>query len=599
MPSGTIAFDAIIQEIQEKLLLSERIGRDVRLTRKGHEFLGLCPFHDEKTPSFTVNDQKGFYHCFGCGAHGSLVDYVMHTRNLPFKEALTALAQEAGVRLPAFSRVSESNQQRQRKAQQLAVMQAAVELGVRILQSEPSADLARQYLAKRGVMAETVRRFQLGFCDGRIAQRLKEQGYPADLLEEVGLITASSGRDRFAGRLLFPILAQDGKPIGFGGRILAADANAPKYLNSPETPLFHKGGALYNLFAAREHARKTPLIVVEGYMDVVAMAQYGFPQTVAALGTALTETHIPLLWRYCDHPILCFDGDTAGRRASVRAAMRALPLLQPGKTLFFCYMPDGKDPDDFLRSSGADAMRQLLDAARPLAEVAWESLLDPYQDALRDGAQLLPEEQAALKRSALALASSVTDPDIQRSYRDLFMDRYFSLIRQMRSRPDGGIRRGRGQARTVSRPKKDSIFQRILLGILLKVPILLEEVNEQLAQLNFDDPKLDRIRDWLLDAYFAQKDMGSEEARAACTQFFQELETNAMRMHAPFLFQPEEAIVQSEMFARWLDIWQCTIDSASRKADWEALSHDMKEHFGARDWERMKAAVVTLPARKV
>lgn len=592
--NDAISFDVIIRDIQAKILLSERVGRDVTLTRKGHEFLGLCPFHHEKTPSFTVNDQKGFYHCFGCGAHGNLVNYVMGTQNLPFKEAITLLAREAGITPPQFSREQSQADAVQKRQKQsiLDVMQAAAQYCAQVLLTSPAAAKAREYLNAREVSVESIRKFQLGFCDGSLLPYL-QQNFPKELIDQAGLVTSTSYgvKDRFVGRVLFPIVGLDGKVIAFGGRLLAASSSAPKYLNSPETPVFHKGSSLYNLFAAREHAKQKPLIVVEGYMDAVSMVQNGFPQTIAALGTALTDLHIQTLWRYSDHPILCFDGDLAGMKASVRAAMRALPILKPGKTLFFCYLPAGKDPDDMLKEQGSNEMQKLLDRSVPLASVVWNSLLARYMpENQNESRPFVPEDMAALKQDILATAQMIEHEDIKRLYRDVLLDRFFQLMRERREGQRIHNNFQHKSPRLISKTKKNDIYQKILLGIVLKEPKLLQVVNEQLGMLECSDSKLLQIRSWLLDKYFSNEDLENAFFLEQCAEFLAMIGRDDFKVHAPFVLQEtsEEGLLE-----RWKEIWQCTVETEFLQADKEAIAQDLKKNFDEHYWERMKTLAIS------
>ena len=333
-----------LDEIRNRVGLATLIGRRVKLARKGGEFTGLCPFHNERTPSFFVNEVKAFYHCFGCGAHGDQFGFIMRTENLSFPEAVERLAGEAGLEVPEMS--PEERRQEKTRASLLEVMEAACSFFERSLR-EPGGQIGADYLAQRGLDAETIARFRLGFApDSRTALKTALLGESIDeaLLVEGGLLirpedfkpgTDSAAYDRFRGRVTFPITDRRGRVIAFGARALKPDQQA-KYLNSPDTPLFHKGQVLYNMATAWPAAREEKrLVVAEGYMDVIALVRAGITAAVAPLGTALTESQIGLLWRMDDEPILCFDGDTAGQKAAFRAAERALPLLNPGQSLRF------------------------------------------------------------------------------------------------------------------------------------------------------------------------------------------------------------------------------------------------------------------------
>ncbi|MFQ5984733.1 MAG: DNA primase, partial [Alphaproteobacteria bacterium] len=359
-----------LDEIRSRVPLADLIGRRVRLVRRGREHVALCPFHSEKTPSFTVSEDKGFFHCFGCGAHGDVIAFLMRIDGLSFPEAVVRLAREAGLPLPARDPAARARAKRDMSL--YAVLEAACAWFEERLQAT-GGKAARDYLARRGVDDGTLRAFRLGWAaDERAALKtaLAAQGVSEATMLGAGLVVApDDGRapfDRFRGRIMFPIIDLSGRVIAFGGRALAD--KGPKYLNSPETPLFHKSSVLYGLAEARKAARETGTVVVtEGYMDVLALHRAGFRNAVAPLGTALSETQMTVLWRLAPEPILCFDGDAAGRRAAWAAAERALTVLRPGRSLRFATLPKGEDPDSLVARRGADAMRVVLERARPLA----------------------------------------------------------------------------------------------------------------------------------------------------------------------------------------------------------------------------------------
>ncbi len=411
---------AWLDELRARLSLSGVIGRTTRLTKAGHEFKACCPFHNEKSPSFTVNDEKGFYHCFGCGAHGDVIRWMTDQRGLSFMDAVKDLASEAGLEMPAPDpRAAKVAEQR---AGLHDAVQAAQDWFVDRLASADGA-AARAYLATRGFDAHTTARFGFGFApDGRQALRGALSRFDDALLIEAGLrikVDEKEPYDRFRGRLMLPISDARGRTIAFGGRILdAAKTDAPKYLNSPDTPLFDKGRTLYNLHRAGPLARKSGrLVVVEGYMDVIALAAAGIEEAVAPLGTALTERQIELLWRVCETPLLCFDGDAAGQRAAMRAIARALPMLRPAHSLRIVRLPPGLDPDDLIRREGAGAMETLLGSAASLVDSLWGHE--------REAVPLdTPEDKAGLKARLLAHVDTIGDPDIKALYRRELLERF-------------------------------------------------------------------------------------------------------------------------------------------------------------------------------
>jgi DNA primase len=421
---------SFLEDLRQRVSIIDVVGRKVRLNRRGHEASGLCPFHNEKSPSFTVSEDKGFYHCFGCGAHGDVIGFVMNSDGLDFRNAVEKLAAEAGLSVP-----QESPESRDR-AEHQATLTGVMELAAKFFEAHLGASTGKtglDYLRKRGLTSETIKRFRLGFApDSRTALKahLEKQAVPEALSVEAGLLIkpeeGGATYDRFRGRVMFPILDRRGQVIAFGGRILSDEK--PKYLNSPETPLFHKGRVLYGLSHAQKAARdKNEIIATEGYMDVIALAQAGFPQAVAPLGTALTEEQIELLWRLSPEPILCFDGDAAGQKAAARAADRVMPILKPGLSLRFAWMPPGEDPDSLVKAQGSVAMRQILDAAEPLVEVFWRT-------AIADRPLDTPERRSGFKKDLFAALGRIADKSIQDAYRQDMLDRLDQMFSR-RGRP--------------------------------------------------------------------------------------------------------------------------------------------------------------------
>jgi len=409
-----------LDELRSRITLSSVIGRTTRLTKAGHEFKACCPFHNEKSPSFTVNDAKGFYHCFGCGAHGDAIRWLTDQRGLSFMDAVKELASEAGIEVPAPDpRAAAVAQQRDSLHDVMAAAQAWF---VERLASDEGAR-ARAYLATRGFNDRTIERFGFGYApEGRQGLKAALSRFPEAMLIEAGLRIAVDEKepyDRFRGRLMLPIEDARGRAIAFGGRILdAGKTDAPKYLNSPDTPLFDKGRTLYNLHRAGPASRQTGrLIVVEGYMDAIALAAAGIEDAVAPLGTALTERQLELLWRLVETPVLCFDGDAAGQRAAMRAVTRALPMLRPAHSLRIVRLPAGMDPDDLVKREGPQAIERVIADAVTLVDCLWSHE--------RDAAPLeTPEDKAGLKARLLAHVETIADRDIQSLYRRELTERF-------------------------------------------------------------------------------------------------------------------------------------------------------------------------------
>src|SRR5690349_15665104 len=419
-----------LDDLRARLPVSEVVGRRVKLKRAGREWKGLSPFQQEKSPSFTVNDQKGFYHDFSSGKHGDIISFLMETEGVGFTEAVERLALMAGVTLPAATPDAARHEQRRKTLYD--VMELAAKFFADTLASRHGAK-ARGYLADRGISPSVQLQFRLGYAAGErfaLKEHLGSQGIPVEDMVEAGLLVAGDDipvpYDRFRDRVMFPITDLRGRVIAFGGRALEKDVPA-KYLNSPETPLFHKGDNLYNHGPARQAVHDgAQLVVVEGYVDVIALVSAGFPAAVAPLGTALTENQLTLLWRITDEPILCFDGDRAGQKAAYRAADLALPHLKPGKSLRFALLPEGQDPDDLARSGGRSAIEDVLGAARGLADMIWSREIE-------GGSFDTPERRAALEARINELAGAVRDEVVRRYYRQDLAERL-----QRTFAPDGG-----------------------------------------------------------------------------------------------------------------------------------------------------------------
>jgi len=543
-----------LDELRSRVSLADLVGKRVRLTRKGREHGGLCPFHNEKTPSFYVVEDKGFFHCFGCGAHGDAIGFVMRSENLDFIEAIERIAGIAGIAVP------QQTPQEREKAQRQKTLLEALAAAARFYEERlwsPAGVRGREYLAARGLDEETMQRFRLGWAgeDRNALRRALTPEFPLSLLLEAGLLHASDRGgepyDFFRERVIFPIGDRAGRVIAFGGRALG-DAQ-PKYLNSPEHPLFEKGRVLYGLSAARVNSAKEAeaggagAIVTEGYMDVIALHRAGFTTAVAPLGTALTEAHLAELWRLAPEPVLCFDGDTAGQRAALRALRRALPLLKPGHSLRFVTLPTGEDPDSLIRTSGAPAFADLLRAAKPLAEMLWHSELDAKSIAT-------PERRADLDHRLMAHADTIGDRTVQAEYRRFLRDRLFASGRQQFHSRGRRVPRSSVSPivplRSDAPPPPPSPGRRqreILIGMLLEHPFLAAEAHEDIAALDFPEPELDRLRRAILEVDILFPGLDAEALRLHLGQngFAMTVDAvaSALTDHAGFLLRVSEADV--------------------------------------------------------
>ncbi|KRE16206.1 DNA primase [Bosea sp. Root483D1] len=518
---------SVLEEIKARLPVSAVVGKRVRLAKAGREWKGLSPFNAEKTPSFFVNDQKGSFFDFSSGKNGDIFKFVMETEGLSFPEAVEKLASEAGVILPKVS-VEAQVQEEKRKG-----LHEVVELAARFFEAELQSErggLARRYLSGRGLEGQARQLFRMGYAPpDRFALRdhLAGKGVGADAMMETGLLVHGEEiavpYDRFRDRVMFPIHDARGRVVAFGGRAMSAEVSA-KYLNSPETPLFHKGGLLFNHHNARKAAHDTgQVIVVEGYVDVIAMTLAGFPQVVAPLGTALTEDQLTLLWRMAGEPVICLDGDKAGRKAASRAIDLALPLLEPGRSLSFALLPEGQDPDDLARSGGKPAVAEVIGSAKPLVDMLWAREFEASQLDT-------PERRAAFERRLKEPLGLIRDEATRRHYRREIDERIGQLFapppqqERFEGRRQGGFggnaRGGRGfqrgperQPLSLVRPSQQltssPLMQRrhgenqreaFILLALASHPDLVMRCVDEIAELALDGTAAERFRQALLDA---------------------------------------------------------------------------------------------------
>jgi DNA primase len=536
---------SFLEEIKARLKVSEVVRSRVKLTKAGREWRGLSPFTSEKTPSFFVNDQKGAWFDFSAGRNGNIFDFVMETEGLSFAEAVERLAAMAGLAVPKPSREAEAHERA--RASLHDVLEQATHYYSATLAGR-GGSRAQAYLECRGLTPQIQARFRLGFAlDEKYALRdhLAGKGISAELMIEAGLLVHGEGiavpYDRFRDRIMFPICDPAGKVIAFGGRALAKDAQA-KYLNSPETRLFHKGSVLYNHHNARKAAHETGrVIAVEGYIDVIAMTAAGFPEVVAPMGTALTPEHCALLWRLAEVPILCFDGDRAGRKAAYRAIDTALPLVGPGRSLSFALLPDGQDPDELIRSDGPGALAECLAAARPLVDLV-------FLRETEAGSFATPEQKAGLERRLREVAREIGDPILRRYYEAEFETRLLGVFGasagqhpQRRARgPQGSVSSTRFQGpfrvteaagRSKSPPSlspslKNSPLLRparaglppregLILLLVLNHPGLLERHAEVIAEAEFTNAEADALRAMFLGLAATSEALSSATLRTA------------------------------------------------------------------------------------
>tara|TARA_Y100000589_G_C27183543_1_gene641743 strand:- start:34 stop:1878 length:1845 start_codon:yes stop_codon:yes gene_type:complete len=501
---------SLIEEIKNKTSLSGVISKNVKLIQKGNEFLGLCPFHKEKTPSFTVSDDKGFYHCFGCQAHGNVIDYIMKTQGLSFQDTILTLAKDLGININTnHSNFSKQNS----KYTRLTNLIQEVSSWFRDQLSSELGSVARKYIRSRGISEDIIDRFELGFAPNgwsNLKNSFLNKGYTEEDLIDIGVLIATDhskkSYDRYRNRLIFPIKSYSGKVIGFGGRALD-DAKA-KYINSPETELYNKGSNLYGLYESKSQIIKSKkLIVVEGYFDALSLVNAGFGCTIATLGTALTETQMELLWKLSNEPIICLDGDNAGRRAAFLAAEKALPLLKPGLTLQFGILPFGYDPDTMIANSGLEEFKKVIDKSISLSELIW--LKEKKSSNLNT-----PERQSGFFKRINDLSNRINDKNVRSMFKNAYKTRFRNEFAFSKS---NRYIRGENTQRSITnfnyKSSSDNILksslindgehfsrEKFIVAAVIKYPQLLEKGDESFGKVIFYSKDLDGCRSIILNA---------------------------------------------------------------------------------------------------
>jgi DNA primase len=569
---------AFLDELRARLPLSSIAAKRLRLLRAGREYKACCPFHHEKTPSFTINDDKQFYHCFGCGAHGDVIGFTMRHDGLSFPEAIETLAAQAGLAVPQDTPVERERYDREKRLYQL------LDRTTFFFEEQLRAPVGREalnYLRGRGLSDEAMRRFHLGYAPQEshaLIQKLTSEGFTLKEMLAVGLIKKSEDRpDHFSffrNRVIFPVGDQRGRTVAFGGRVLGD--GEPKYLNSPDHDLFHKGKLLYGLSRARAAMTQgQPIIVVEGYMDVIALVEAGYQGAVAPLGTALTENQLAILWKLLPQPdardpsrdyspILCFDGDNAGLRAATRAVERALPLLNASQTVRVAYLPSGEDPDSLLKQSGKSAMQAVIDQAKSMIDVLWDLTLE--------GRRLqTPEERGAFIGAIRQRVGRIQDEQMRKLYQDEIQKRLSAAFQWQAPANERYKKQDRKRAflqPAGALPRKQplkarQLRERVLLALMINHPALFAEFGEDLGRFSFSSPNLEALRQQIVDLlssdshetldaselYRHLSDKGvSKEWRAGLDEALAE----ATYVHAGFA-RPDRPLEQARQ--GWKSIW--------------------------------------------
>jgi DNA primase len=592
-----------LDELRTRLTLSDIVGRKVRLSRAGREFKGCCPFHTEKTPSFYVNDDKQFYHCFGCGAHGSAIDFVMQHDNLSFIEAVEALAGEAGMEVPRQT-PQEIEKEKLKKD-----LHSLLEEATRWMEAQlrsPENRAAYTYITERGMSEEVLSAYRIGYAphDGQaVRKHMLALGYSDAQMIEAGVLRPAGKAGEpyafFRERIIFPVPDRRGRVVAFGGRILPdhllqpnrGDYKPAKYMNSSDTPLFHKGSMLYGEPHARMAASEgKPIVVVEGYVDVIAAARAGYTGAVAPLGTALTEEQILVLWKMIPQdekiPILCFDGDDAGRRAAARACERLMPHLKPNHSARIAFLPEGQDPDSLVGSQGARALQAVIDAAISLVDFIWG-----YHTAGK--AFDTPEARAGLTKTLEDEARRIPDRDVQYHYLQAFRERTrqsfgFGAKNTAQSRP--GTRNGKfnwGPDVRLTPPSglrrpafsRDHLVPAAMLAALINHPFLFDEAEEVLGQMGLGDAGLDQVRQTVLSTLSHNPELDGEGLKtylheAGLGEDLGQILSESVYTHAPFA-RPSAS--QEVALEGWREAWEAHERVSAQRAERE---EERRKHQG-------------------
>ncbi len=594
--------ERFLDEIKSRVRLSDVIGKTVKLKRQGREYAGLSPFTKEKTPSFFVNDDKGFWHDFSSGKHGDLIGFLQEVERLSFPEAVERIANEAGVPLPA------ADPQAQEREQKRLGLQEWLELAQRWFAANlrrPPGKEAREYLERRGLPADQWERFGLGFApNGRtgLKDALVQRGArPADLVEAGLLISPEGGGqpyDRFRDRIIFPITDSRGRIVSFGGRAMNPDDKA-KYLNGPETALFHKGKLVYGMSEARRlrgaGGDDQPIVVVEGYMDVIACQRAGIA-AVAPMGTALTEEQMEVLWRLDREPVLCFDGDKAGLRAAYRAVDRALPQLKPGRSFRFVLLTGGQDPDDVLREKGALALRDMLSRTKPLVEILFQKERDvePLDT---------PERRAGFKQRLRNAAAAVPEGDLASEYRRQLLagfDQMFPRDTPMNrakapwrkggfNAPGGSSMEGKAAAASLALSIEPTVAA-VAQGVL-DDPARLDDHLEALQTYGFGDPALNGLAREIVRLRLEADSLDSGSlnrhlAQAGLGASIREIERAALKSGAPFL---STDMMLADARVSWSQAFEVLTRLAALEEALDSAKSESGTVFDAEAFKRLKA----------
>jgi DNA primase len=589
-----------LDEIRSRITLSDLIGRKIKVTRAGREFKACCPFHHEKTPSFTINDDKQFYHCFGCGAHGDAIGFVMAHDNLSFMDAVETLSAEAGLQMP------KPDPQAVAKAEKARGLHELMDEATRWMQGQvENFPEVLQYLEQRGMNADIRAQFRIGYApaDGQAMRKvLKAKGFSDEQMIEAGVLKkATRGGEPyifFRDRVMFPVGDRRGRVVAFGGRILPEhirpqtnpDYTPAKYMNSSDTPLFDKGRMLYGESMARQAVREGhTLLVTEGYMDVIACHKYGFKGAVAPMGTALTEDQILSLWQIINGteklPILCFDGDNAGRSAAGRACERLMPLLKAGKTVRFAFLPEGEDPDSLLRSSGPQGFKTFLSSALSLFDFMWATHTQGRSFET-------PESRAGLTKALNDQISQIADPEVQRHYKELVRTRISETFFTSYNKRQGGApktganKRVAGLKLRTPTNSKHRLSEKILVATIINNPVIYADIEEEFGSFTVQDENTNRLRQNVISILNNDPDLDFEalQSQLNANGFEKEMHdilNESVYVHAAFArSESEEGVDYGPKKTAWMSVYAALQGQgmeAERKEYWKKAFENSNE----------------------
>lgn len=575
-----------LNEIKDKISVSQVVEKTVQLKKRGKEFVGLSPFTKERTPSFTVNDEKQFYHCFSTNKHGDIFTFLVEVGGLSFPEAVEKLADEAGVQLKTFSPSEEEKINKSKKIYE------ALEMSKSFFSSQIFDDnnsLALKYIRKRGLDNEIINSYEIGYAPqgNKLEKFLLSKGISHEIMTLAGMTIKDENKkdnfyDRFRNRIIFPIRDIRNRVVGFGGRVINSN-DQPKYLNSPETPVFHKGSLLYNYSKIRPNLKNNDnLIVVEGYMDVVSLASKGLQNAVAPLGTAITETQLNILWKDTNSPIICFDGDKAGKQASFRVTEIALKLLKPNKTLRFINLPDNLDPDDYIKNYGLESFNKFVNNASPLTSIIWDLCL---QESNLDS----PEGKAGFESLLRAKLNLISDKSIKKHYGLLFkdmLDQFFYIKKTERKISKSNYNEKYSGKYNNSLKIKNSILgsggqlpsdlEALVISGILIFPELIQKHFEILESFKIENLRLGDIRDNVLA--FLKKDY-SELDIDLLKEFVQKKYQTFFEKDLRFaniFWQKKEGNNFDQISAIWLEILKDDQHIKSLNSDIETSKDEIK-----------------------